>query len=42
MREETERAQTEEGAWEARREAAAERAAALTARLDSIAAGRNR
>jgi hypothetical protein len=41
MREEADRAEAEEEAWDARREAAAERARAIKARLDSLAAERH-
>jgi len=41
LREETERVQTEEEAWNARRDAAAKRAEEAQARLDSLGAERN-
>jgi hypothetical protein len=41
FRDETERAQAEEGAWDARREAAARRVSDIEARLDSLAAVRH-
>jgi hypothetical protein len=41
LRADAERARTEEGAWDARREAAAQRASDMEARLDSLAAVRH-
>lgn len=38
LREEADRAKTEQGAWEARKEAAAQRVSDIQARLDSLAA----
>jgi hypothetical protein len=40
-REELEKAEAEEGAWDARKEAAAERVRAIQARLDSLASERH-
>jgi len=40
-REEKEKAQEEEGAWEARKEAAAQRVRDIEARIDSVAAARS-
>jgi hypothetical protein len=41
LRQDTERAKAEEGAWDARREAAAQRVSEMEARLDSLAAVRH-
>jgi hypothetical protein len=41
LRQENDRAQTEEGAWDARREAAALRVSDIQARLDSLATVRH-
>lgn len=41
LREDADRAHTEEGAWDARREAAAQRVSDIQARLDSLAAVRH-
>ena len=41
LREDADRAHTEEGAWDARKEAAAQRVSDIQARLDSLAAVRH-